>query len=117
MGHAKVSVLLGKVFLLVPMVHVSLHQLPLSITNHLRRPYQRYLTESVGRMEALVTSAERGRTGRGRLGREEKNAVAASESIINDMGGEILSKVVCEYTRYFCICLVCTHSLCGTVFT
>ena len=49
-------------------------------------------------MQALVTSAEGGRTGRGRLGREEKNAVAASESIINDMGGKILSKVVCEYT-------------------
>lgn len=68
-------------------------------------------------MQALVTSAEGGRTRRGWLGREEKNAVAASESIINDMGGEILSKVVCEYTRYFCTCLVCTHSLCGTVFT
>ena len=68
-------------------------------------------------MQALVTSAEGGRTGRGRLGREEKNTVAASESIINDMGGKILSKVVCEYTRYFCMCLVCTHSLCGTVFT
>ena len=47
-------------------------------------------------MQALGTSTERGRTERGRLGKEEQNVVPASES--NDAGGEILSKVVCECT-------------------
>ena len=90
-----VNVLVGRVFLLVTVCNAP-HQLPLSISDHLRRPYQRYLTTSVERVQALSTSTEGGRTERGRLGKEEKNVVPASE--YNDTGGEVLSKVVRECT-------------------
>ena len=88
-----VNVLVGRVFLLVTVCNAP-HQLPLSISDHLRRPYQRYLTTSVERVQTLGTSTEGGRTERGRLGKEEKNM----PSKVNDTGGEVLSKVVRECT-------------------